>query len=327
MPRSRITGAGSFLPERILTNHDLETLCETNDEWIRQRTGIAQRHAAEENEATSDLGARAAAKALEDAGLTPGDVDLILCCTMTPDYPFPSSACIIQGKLGAKRAGAMDLSAACTGFIYGLATADAYIRAGMYSTILVIGADTMVNRLIWEKRDTAVLFGDGAGAVVVQAHDDGDSGLLSTYLNSDGEPHELFYEPYGGSRNVVRPENIEALDLGIIMKGRDLFKKAIFAFCDAAEKALEAGGHTLDEVDLFVPHQANTRIIYSFADKLGLPHEKVYVNIEHTANTVAATIPIALDEARREGRIGKDSLVMLLAFGAGLTWGSAMVRW
>ena len=326
MLHTRIIGTGQYLPDRVLTNSDIEKLTDTSDEWIQQRTGIKQRHVADPGVGSSDLGAEAARRAIQSAGIAPEDVDLIICCTMTSDYLFPSAACLIQDKIGAKRAAAFDLNAACSGFVYALSLSDSLIRAGAHKTILIVGADIMTNRLSWEKRDTAVLFGDGAGAVVVRG-EDGENGVLSCYLGADGGSYDLLYLPAGGSKHVIRCDNIDSLELGIVMSGRDLFKKAVAAFSAAAEKALEATGMTFDEVDLFVPHQANTRIIYTVADRLGLPHDKVFINIDQVANTVAATIPIALDDAVRAGRIQNGSRVLLVAFGAGLTWGSVMMRW
>jgi len=326
MIRSRIIGTGSYLPEKILTNHDLEKLTDTNDEWIRQRTGIEQRHIVAEGEGTSDLGARAAVRAIASAGVKPSDIDLVVCSTMTPDYVFPSASCLIQHKIGARHAAAVDVQAACTGFIYGLSVVDAFIRSGVYKTILLVGADIMSNRLIWENRDTAVLFGDGAGAVVVRG-EKSSHGVLSTFLAADGGHLEMFYVPAGGSKNILRPETIAHTDLSIVMKGRELFKKAVASFMEAAQKALDATGMSIEDVDLIVPHQANTRIIYSFSDKLGVPREKVFVNIQKLGNTVAATIPIALDDAVQAGTLQQGKIALLLAFGAGLTWGSAMVRW
>jgi len=326
MVRTRIIGTGRYLPDKILTNEDLEQLVDTSDAWIRQRTGIAQRHVADEGVGSSDLGAVAAERAIESAGIDPTEVDLVICSTMTSDYLFPSSACLIQHKVGAKRAAAFDLNAACSGFVYSLSLADSLIRAGAHRTVLIVGTDLMTNRLSWEKRDTAVLFGDGAGAVVVRA-EEGDRGVLATYLGADGGSYDLLYLPAGGSKQVIRYDNIDGLDLGIVMEGRDLFKKAIFAFGDAALKALAMTEMTVEDVDLMVPHQANIRIIYSVAERLGIPKERIFLNIDRFANTVAATIPIALDDAVEQGKIREGDVVLLVAFGAGLTWGSAMLRW
>ncbi len=326
MYRARVIGTGSYLPETVLTNHDLEQRMDTTDEWIRQRTGIAQRHVAGAGVGSSELGAEAARRAIMNAGIKSSDIDLVICATMTSDYLFPSSACLIQHQIGTMNAAAFDLNAACSGFIYGLTMADACIRSGIHHTVLVVGTDIMTNRLSWDQRETAVLFGDGAGAVILRG-EEGERGILSTHLCADGSSYELLYLPSGGSKQVITSDNIDSIDLGIVMNGRDLFKKAVTAFCSEAEMALKLTGMTTDDIDLFVPHQANTRIIYSVSDRLGLPREKVFVNIEHVANTVAATIPIALDEASTQRRLRPNDLVLLVAFGAGLTWGSAMLRW
>jgi 3-oxoacyl-[acyl-carrier-protein] synthase-3 len=327
MNRTRIVGTGQYLPEKIVTNRDLEKLMDTNDEWIRQRTGIAQRHIAEKGTGSADIGAPAAQKALDAAGIEPGEVDLIVACTCTPDHIFPSTSCLIQAKLGARRAAAIDVNAACTGFVYGLSIADAMIRTGVYRNAIVVGAEVLSNHLNWNKRDTAVLFGDGAGAVVLQACEDGDTGVLSTNLCADGSAGDLLYMKAGGSKEHITAENVNSPDRDITMNGRDLFKKAVVLFGEAAQTALDRAGHTIDELDLFVPHQANTRIIYSATQRVGIPDEKVYVNIDRVANTVAASIPLALDDAVKEGRLKPGDLVMLAAFGAGLTWGAALVRW
>ncbi len=329
MKISRIVGTGQHLPEKVLTNFDLEKLMDTSDEWIRQRTGIGQRYIAEKGTASSDLGAPACQKALESAGIAPEEVDLIVCCTCTPDHIFPSTACRIQAKIGATRAASIDVNAACTGFVYGLAMADAMLKTGPYTTALVVGTEVLSNHLNWKKRDTSVLFGDGAGAVVLRAEErDDDRGILSCELFSDGNLGDLLYMEAGGSKQHITAENVNSPDRDITMNGRELFKKAVVLFGEAAQRALaRAGNHTVDDLDLFVPHQANTRIIYSATERVGIPADKVYVNIDRVANTVAASIPIALDDAAREGRIKEGDLVMLAAFGAGLTWGASLVRW
>lgn len=323
---ARIVGTGHYLPERVLTNTDLEHLMDTTDEWIRQRTGILQRHIAADDEAASDLAAHASKRALEAAAVSADEIDFIFCATLTPDYFMPSSACLVQHKLGAKRAGACDINAACSGFVYALQHADALVRAGVHRTILIAGSEIMTARLDWTKRDTAVLFGDGAGAVVVQAHD-GDAGVLSTYTASDGGGYDILMVPAGGSAQVITPENINALNRGILMNGRELYKRAIHAFGDAVEQALRRANVSVGEIDIFVPHQANRRIIAAACERIGLPEQKVFLNLDQVANTSAASIPIALDQAYAQGRIRKGSLVLLAAFGAGLTWGSAVVRW
>ncbi len=326
MLRARITGTGGFLPETVWTNAKLESLMDTTDEWIRKRTGIGQRHLAAAGEGSSDLGAPAARDALLNAGVAPEDVELIICCTTTPDYLFPATACMIQERIGAENAGAFDLNAACTGFVTGLATATAYIRAGIYRTVLVVGAEAQTNRLNWAKRETAVLFGDGAGATLLQA-DEGDRGVLSTFLGADGSGGDMLIIPGGGSKAPLTQENLDGSGLDIEMKGAELFKRATLLFEEASMKALELAGLHLDDVDLFVPHQANARIIGAAARRLGLPEEKVVLNLERVANTTSASIPLALHEAVAEGRVKDGDLLLLAGFGAGLTWGAAAVRW
>lgn len=326
MQRARIIGTGGFLPETVWTNAKLESMMDTTDEWIRKRTGIGQRHLAGPGEGASDLATPAAREALSNAGLEPEALELILCCTTTPDYLFPATACVIQENLGARNAAACDVNAACSGFLYGLASANAYILSGMYRTILVVGSESATNRINWEKRDTAVLFGDGAGAVVVRA-EEGDRGILSTYLGADGSGADLLIRPGGGSKIPITKDNAGGPDCDVHMKGAELFKRAALLFEEASMKALERAGLSIEDVDLFVPHQANARIIGAAAKRMGLPDEKVMLNIERVANTTAASIPLALHEALAEGRIHDGDTVLLASFGSGLTWGAAVIRW
>ena len=326
MIHARIVGTGHYLPEKLVTNDDLSKFVDTSDEWIRQRSGIEQRYFASAEQAVSDLGTEAARRALEDSGVAPEDVDYIICATLTPDHNMPSSACIIQSNLGATRAGASDLNAACSGFVYALQHADALIRAGVHKTILVIGAEKLSDHLYWEKRDTAVLFGDGAGAAVLRASE-GEHGILSTYTRSDGSAADILFVPSGGTRTPITPENVNTIERGVSMNGRELYKRAIGAFGDAIEVALEQTGLTVDDIDLFIPHQANKRIIDFAAKRVGLTDDKIYLNVMKVANTSAASIPIAIDEARKEGRIKEGDTVLLAAFGGGLTWASAIIRW
>ncbi|MBX3178859.1 MAG: ketoacyl-ACP synthase III [Candidatus Hydrogenedentes bacterium] len=326
MIHARIIGTGHYLPERLVTNDDLAQFVETSDEWVRQRTGIEQRYFAAKEQAVSDLGTEAGRKALADAGVTPEEVDYVICATLTPDFLMPSSACVIQHNLGCARAGASDLNAACSGFVYGLQHADALIRAGVHKTILVVGAEKLSDQLVWDKRDTAVLFGDGAGAAVLQARH-GEHGVLSTYTRSDGSAAEILSVPSGGSRQPIRPDNVNDIELGVAMNGRELYKRAIGAFGEAIEVALHQTGLKVDEIDLFIPHQANKRIIDSAAKRVGLAEEKIYLNVMKVANTSAASIPIAIDQARAEGRLKEGDTLLLAAFGGGLTWASAMIRW
>ncbi|GMW00785.1 MAG: 3-oxoacyl-[acyl-carrier-protein] synthase 3 [Candidatus Hydrogenedentota bacterium] len=324
--RPRIISTGQCLPDKVLTNIDLEDMMDTTDEWIRQRTGIAQRHMVDNGQTLSDLAAGAAKQAMDRAGITSSDIDFVLCSTMTADYLFPSAACLVQDRLGAKRAGAADLNAACSGFVYGLQMADGLIRSGIHKTILVIGAEVMSCRLDWGKRNTAVLFGDGAGAVVVRA-DTSDRGILSTYTRSDGGDYELIYVPAGGSKTTLTPDNINHVERSIVMDGRGLYKRAVHAFGEAVEEALKAAEVAADDLTLFIPHQANKRIIDAAAERIGLPSEKIYMNLDRVANTSAASIPIALDDAVCEGRLKENDLLLLAAFGAGLTWAGSVLRW
>jgi 3-oxoacyl-[acyl-carrier-protein] synthase-3 len=326
MQRARIIGTGGYLPETVWTNAKLETMMDTSDDWIRKRTGIGQRHLAGPGVGASDLAAPAALEALERAELTPNDLELVICCTTTPDYLFPATACIIQDKLGARNAAAFDANAACSGFLYGLASANAYILSGMYRTILVVGTEAATNRLNWQRRDTAVLFGDGAGAVVLRA-EEGDRGVLATYLGADGAGGDLLIRPAGGSKLPITKENVGGPECDVQMNGTELFKRAAVLFEEASVAALERAGLSLADIDLFVPHQANARIIGAAAKRMGLPDEKVMLNIERVANTTAASIPLALHEAVNEGRVKEGSIVLLASFGSGLTWGAAVIRW
>lgn len=324
---SRIAGTGASVPERVLTNADLERIVSTSDEWIVTRTGISERRIAADGQATSDLAEGAARRALEAAAVDPLDVDLILVGTVTPDMFFPSTGCVLQERLGASQAAAFDLSAACSGFIYGLSVADAYLRTGLKRNILVIGAETLSKVVDWSDRATCVLFADGAGAALVQ-RTTGDSRVLSTHLYADGSKGKQLIIPGGGSRypisQKVLDENLAKIKMA---NGNEVFKTAVRSMEDAAVAALKANGFEVSDIDLFVPHQANARIIYAVAQRLGLPRERVVVNIGHVGNTSAASIPIALDEAVRAGRLKRGDLVLLAAFGGGLTWGSALIRW
>jgi 3-oxoacyl-[acyl-carrier-protein] synthase-3 len=322
-----ITGTGINVPKKILTNADLEKMVDTTDEWIVTRSGISERHLVEDGVCTSDLGAGAGKKALESAGLAAEELDLIIVGTMSPDTIFPSSACVVQEKLGAKNAAAFDVSAACSGFLFILSIAEQYIRTGTYKNILVVGAETMSRFVDWEDRTTCVLFGDGAGAVVLQGRDEDSRGIISTRLFTDGSYRDTLYLPAGGSACPASAESVEKRKHYLKMEGKELFKIAISALTDASRTILEDTGFTLDDVDVFIPHQANIRIIKMVANLLDMPMEKVYTNIERYGNTSASSIPIALDEAVRTGRIKKGDLVLLAAFGSGLTWASTLLRW
>jgi 3-oxoacyl-[acyl-carrier-protein] synthase-3 len=323
--KARIAGIGSYVPERVLTNAGLERMVATSDEWIVERTGIRERRIAAQGQACSDLGARAADRALKDAGITAADVDLILVATCTGDSPLPSTACLIQQRLGASRAAACDLSAACTGFIYALAVGDAYVKTGARH-VLVVGAEVMSAIMDWTDRSTCVLFGDGAGAVVL-APSPGEAGILSSHLHSDGNLWDLICVPGGGSRNPPSEKMVTEGLQYLKMKGSETFKVAVKTLEDAAREALAANHLTVQDVDVYVPHQANIRIIKAVAQRLGLPMDKVVVNIDRYGNTSAASIPLALDEAVKAGRIRPGSLVLIEAFGGGLTWASSVIRW
>ena len=327
MPSARIVGTGSYVPARVLTNADLEKLVDTSDEWIVTRTGISERHIASDDEATSDLAYHAARAALEAAGLDAGDLDMILVATATPDMFFPSTACILQDRLGARRAGALDISAACSGFIYGLAVANGLIRSGTARTILLLGAETLTKVVNWQDRNTCVLFGDGAGAVVLRA-DEGEHGILSVHLYADGSKAPLLILPGGGSRHPVSQATLDAGLAKIQMNsGNEVFKLAVRAMEDAALTALKQNGFDVGDVDFIISHQANMRIISALGQRLGLPDHKVIVNLQRVGNTSAASIPLALDGAVRDGRVQPGHLVLLCAFGGGLTWASSLIRW
>lgn len=324
---SRIAGTGASVPDRILTNAELERMVNTSDEWIVTRTGISERRIASDDQATSDLAEGAARCALEAAAVDPHDLDLILVNTVTPDMFFPSTACVLQERLGASRAAAFDLLAACAGFVYGLSVADAYLRAGLMRNILVIGADTLSKVVDWSDRGTCVLFGDGAGAVLVQ-RTTADPGILSTHLYSDGSKGKHLIIPGGGSRQPVCEKVVEEKLVTIRMpNGNEVFKMAVRSMEEAAMAALKANGVEVSDIDLFISHQANARIIYALAERMGLPRERIFMNIDRYGNTSAASIPIAIDEAVRAGRLKRGDLLLLTAFGGGITWGSALIRW
>ena len=322
MTYARIIGTGGYLPEKVLTNHDLEKMMDTSDEWIRERTGIHRRHIAGDGETTSDMALAATRQALEMADIGPDELDMILVGTTTPDKIFPATACILQRKLGIVGCPAFDLQAACSGFIYGLDVADRFIRSGGGKAVLVIGAETLSRLTNWEDRTTAVLFGDGAGAVVLQAAE--EQGIISTHIHSDGAQEELLHVPQGVSQGF---DETKAGDAYINMNGNAVFRKAVGTLDSIARETLAGNGVDKEELDWFVPHQANLRIIAAAAKKLGMPMERVIVTVDEHANTSAASIPMALDIAVRDGRIRRGELVLLEAFGAGFTWGSALLRY
>ncbi|WP_440118792.1 beta-ketoacyl-ACP synthase III [Paenibacillus sp. QZ-Y1] len=321
-----IIGTGKYVPEKILTNSDLEKMVDTNDEWIVSRTGIKERHIAAPDQATSDLAYEAAIKALESAGMTGSDLDLIIVATITPDSSFPSTACILQDKLGAKGAAAFDLSAACSGFVYGLATATSFIKSGMYNNALVIGADCLSRITDYTDRNTCVLFGDGAGAVIVGEVPEG-RGFKSFDLGAEGAGGSLLQMEGGGSRLPASAETVANKKHYIYMNGREVFKFAVRVMGTATVEVLRKAGLDRTDVDLFVPHQANIRIIQSAMQRLELPEEKVVVNVDKYANTSAASIPLALVEAAEEGRMKAGDTVLMVGFGGGLTWGASVLVW
>jgi 3-oxoacyl-[acyl-carrier-protein] synthase-3 len=324
--RARITGTGSYVPEKVLTNLDIEKFIDTNDEWIRTRTGISERHIAADGENTSDLATRAAERAMEMAGVSADELDLIVVGTITGDYPWPATACIVQGNLGATNAGAFDVSAACSGFLYALSCAIDRVEAGRSKKALVIGAEVLSRIINWEDRNTCILFGDAAGAVIVEA-DECDRGILSTHLHADGTQLELLYQPGFGTKHMPTVEALREKNYFLQMQGNEVFKVAVRSMSEVANIALEANGMTAEDVDLFIPHQANIRILNATAKKIGLKDEQVYINVNRFGNTSGATIPLALDEANRAGRLKEGDVVLLDAFGGGFTWAATLLRW
>jgi 3-oxoacyl-[acyl-carrier-protein] synthase-3 len=324
-PRAVILGTGSELPSKVITNADLAKLVDTSDEWITTRTGIKERRVLEEGKGNADMAYRAAVRALEDAALEPKDVEAIIMGTVTPDYPFPSSACVLEDMLGARGAFSFDVNAACSGFLNALAIADSFIRAGRIKNALVLGSDALSRLLNWQDRSTCILFGDGAGAVVVGASHNGN-GVLSVRLRTDGSYVKQLYVPAGGSLKPADLEAVKAKENTITMNGKEVFKVAVRAMEDISREALKEAGVCIGEVSLVIPHQANRRIIKALAERLGVPMEKVIVNLEKYGNTSAASIPVALDEARRAGRIRSGDIVLLNAFGAGFAWAAAVIK-
>ncbi|MFN0066585.1 MAG: beta-ketoacyl-ACP synthase III [Limisphaerales bacterium] len=321
-----ITGVGSYLPDRVLTNADLERMVETTDDWITTRTGIKERRLAAPDEATSDLAAAAARRAMEMAGVTAEQIDLIIVATITPDMLFPSTACLVQRKLGARRAAAFDLEAACSGFIYGLEIGQQFITSRTYDTVLVIGAEKLSTIIDWKDRNTCVLFGDGAGAAILQNRPR-SHGLLTACMGADGDKADLLSMPAGGSRIPATPESVTSRLHFLRMDGKETFKSAVNAMLTAAQEALLRCNLDIAAIKCVIPHQANRRIIDAVADRLGAGPEKVFVNLDRYGNTSAASVAIALDEAVRTGRIQRGDLVLLVVFGAGLTWGAAVIEW
>lgn len=322
--RVGIMGTGSYVPERILTNNDLAKIVDTNDEWITTRTGIRERRIASDDEATSDLAFKAAEKAIMDAGIDKNEIELIIVATMTQDHLTPSTAALVQDKLGIKAA-AFDVSAACTGFIYGFTAGYSFIKAGIYKKVLVIGAETMSRVTDWEDRGTCILFGDGAGAVVLGEVETG--GFLASHLAADGSGACELIVPAGGSRKAATAETIENREVYLKMNGREVFKFAVKAFPESVENVLTQQNLTADDIDIFIPHQANVRIIEAIAKRFKQPLDKFFVNLHKYGNTSGASIPIALDEASKEGRFKRGDKIVATGFGGGLTYGSILFEW
>jgi len=325
-PRVKIAGLGTYSPAKILTNADWERMLDTSDTWIRERTGIRERHVAEDGETTASMAAEASLRALADAGCEVGEVDSIVVATATPDRLLPSVAVDVQARIGAMNAQAFDVQAACSGWLYGLVVGGGLVAGGSAERVLVLGAEKLTAIMDWQDRSTAVLFGDGAGAALLTKADD-DRGILSSYLRSDGRLIELLWRPGGGAIHPPSDVMLKDRSYFIKMAGREVFKNAVRNMADAANKALQSAGITSDQVDLLVPHQANLRIIEATAEHAGIPPERCYINVDRYGNTSSASIPIALDEARREGRLKPGMTVLMVTFGAGLTWGAMVVRW
>jgi 3-oxoacyl-[acyl-carrier-protein] synthase-3 len=324
-PLVEMVGTGRYLPERVLTNEDLEKMVETSDQWIRDRTGIRERRIARDDEGAADMAERAAIAAMAKAGVEPGEIDILILATATPDRWLPSTACDLQALLGAGNAMAFDLAAACSGWLYGLTMAEGYLVAGRGEIALVVGTEKMSSIVNWEDRATCILFGDGAGAAVLR-RGTGERGILSSHHKSDGTLGNLLYRPAGGAVIPMSPEVLERKDHLMKMSGREVFKNAVRSMADGADQALQQAGLTGDDIDLMIPHQANMRIINATAKYTGIPMEKVYVNVDRYGNMSSAAIPVALDEAQEEGLVGPDSLILLVAFGAGFTWSGMTIR-
>ncbi len=323
--RSVILGTGSELPSTVVTNHDLEKMVDTSDEWITVRTGIKERRVLEEGKGNADMAFHAARRALDDAGVDAKDLDAIIMGTVSADYPMPSSACVLEDLLGARNAFSFDVGAACSGFLNALAVADSFIRTGKVNRALVVGSDTLSRWLNWHDRTTCILFGDGAGAAVLGPSENG-AGILSTKLRTDGSYVKTLYVPAGGSRKPALPDTVKNNEHTITMNGKEVFKIAVRSMEEISREALAEAGITIEQVSLVIPHQANKRIIVALAERLGVPMEKVMVNLDKYGNTSAASIPVALDEARRQGRIKPGDIVLFNAFGAGFAWGAAVVK-
>ena len=324
--KSIIRGLGAYVPEKVLTNFDLEKMVETTDEWIRTRTGIVTRHIAAKGQCASDLGLEAAKEALANAKLKPSDIDLIIVATITPDMFFPSTACNIQNKLGAK-CGAFDMAAACSGFTYAIATADSFVRSGMYQNVLVVGTEVLSGFIDWTDRATCVLFGDGAGAAVVSRSTQNGHGIVCNILGSDGSEGELLNIPGGGSACPPSQESVKNKQHFLKMQGTELFKIAVRTMEDAVKEVVAKGGLKVSDINCLIPHQANMRILQAVAERLEIPLEKVFINVERYGNMSSASTAVAFYEAVKNGKIKEGDNVVLVAFGGGLTWAATLIRW
>jgi 3-oxoacyl-[acyl-carrier-protein] synthase-3 len=325
--RSMVVGTGSYAPEKVLTNAELERLVDTSDAWIQERTGIRERRIAAEGQATSDLAVAAAERALQMADLAPADVECLVVGTITPDHPFPSAAAVIQGKLGNRRAFAFDLSAACAGSLYALAVADRFVSSGAVGNALVIGADTLSRITNWQDRNTCILFGDGAGAIVLRPTLEPGRGLGTTRLHTDGSLVPILLQPGGGSRDPISAEMVAARRHYVSMNGREVYKVAVRSLVDSCQEVLAAEGLTPADVDHVIAHQANKRILDATLERLGVPAERCWMNLERYGNTSAASVPLTLDEANRAGRFEPGDVVLMMAIGGGMAWGAAVLRW
>ena len=321
-----ITGVGSYVPEKVIDNFYLSNIVDTSDEWIVERTGIRERRIVEDNMATSDLCTRAAKRAIEDANIDPNDIDLIIVATITPDHGFPSTACIVQKNIEANRAAAFDLNAGCTGFVYAMATAESFIKANIYKNILIIGGETLSKIVNWEDRNTCILFGDGAGACILSRCENG-YGIINRQLGSNGKDGNVLIQEGGGSRLPVDQRVLDEKLNTLKMDGKEVFKFAVKTMEKSTREIMEGARLGVEDIDLIIPHQANTRIIDSSRKRLNLSEEKIFVNLNKYGNMSAASVPVALDEALREGRIKKGDNIVFVAFGAGLTWGSILLKW
>jgi 3-oxoacyl-[acyl-carrier-protein] synthase-3 len=325
--RSQIVGTGSYAPEEVLTNADLEKLVDTNDQWIVERTGIKERHRAAPGQATSDLAYQAAVRALEMAGVAAADVELIVIGTITPDYLFPSAAAVLQGRLGNKKAFAFDVSAACAGSLYALSVADRFVASGQARNALVVGADTLTRITNWKDRNTCVLFGDGAGAMVLKPTDDPKRGICVTRLHTDGSLVDILLQPAGGSKTPLTAANIEAPERYVAMNGREVYKVAVRSLVESCKEVLEAEGLTTADVTYVIAHQANKRILDATLQRLEIPPERCWMNLEKYGNTSSASVPMTLDEANRAGWFKPGDVILMMAIGGGMAWGAGIVRW